>query len=175
VLFLDGERETTIKLLGVDHDALVIVVSEGNDVHHEVGCLECGADDSLRQPCFPAQLVARMRAGSPRGRSTLPQPPSSLIIPVDALHQEVRVSGQTVRLTPIESHRRQALAAKTNAVCRSEHLVSRIWGWNTAGESRLTTALICHLRRKVERDPGNPPLPPPRCRRGLHVGLSASG
>ena len=33
-----------------EHDALVIVVTDGKDVHDEIRCLESGADDYLRKP-----------------------------------------------------------------------------------------------------------------------------
>src|SRR5205807_2972365 len=80
------------------HDALVLVVTDGKDVRDEVRCLESGADDYLRKPFFPSQLLARIRAVSRRGRSTLEQRPSSIItvgpIRVDSLHNEVRVHGK---------------------------------------------------------------------------------
>src|SRR2546423_7587627 len=40
------------------HDALVLVMAMGKDVLHEVRCLEAGADDYLRKPFFPDQLLA---------------------------------------------------------------------------------------------------------------------
>ena len=49
------------------HDALVLVVTDGKDVQDEVRCLESGADDYLRKPFFPSQLLARIRAVSRRG------------------------------------------------------------------------------------------------------------
>ena len=222
MLFLDGERDTTIKLLVVDtdrnlvemltgwlktlgyevhraytgkqamrewgehqpdliildtmlidvdalamcremrskHDALVIVVTDGKDVHDEIRCLESGADDYLRKPFFPAQLLARIHAVSRRGRSTLTQRPSSLItigpLTVDSLHNEVTVSGKTVRLTPIESRILHLLAVNTNVVCTSEQIVSHVWGFNNDGDSSLIKAHIRHLRQKVEPDPGKP-------------------
>ena len=61
------------------HDALVLVMTDGKDVQDEVRCLESGADDYLRKPFFPTQLLARMHALSRRGRSTLAQRPSSII------------------------------------------------------------------------------------------------
>jgi DNA-binding response OmpR family regulator len=141
-------------------DALVIVVTDGKDVHDEVGCLESGAHDYLRKPFFPAQLLARIRAVSRRGRSTLTLRPSSLItighITVDSLHNEVTVSGKTVRLTPIESKMLHVLATNTNAICTSEHIVSHVWGLNNDGERSLIKAHISHLRQKVELDPGKP-------------------
>ena len=222
MLFLDGERDTTIKLLVVDtdrnlvemltgwlktlgyevhraytgkqamrewgehqpdliildtmlidvdalamcremrskHDALVIVVTDGKDVQDEVRCLESGADDYLRKPFFPAQLLARIHAVSRRGRSTLTQRSSSPTtigpMTIDWLHNEVTVSGKTVRLTPIESKMLHLLAVNTNAVCTSEQIVSHVWGFNNDGDSSLIKAHIRHLRQKVEPDPGKP-------------------
>src|SRR5437660_10881989 len=77
------------------HDALVIVVTDGKDVQDEIRCLESGADDYLRKPFFPAQLLARIHAVSRRGRSTLTQRSSSPTtigpMTIDWLHNEVRV------------------------------------------------------------------------------------
>ena len=142
------------------HDALVIVVTDGKDVHDEIRCLESGADDYLRKPFFPAQLLARIHAVSRRGRSTLTQRSSSPTtigpMTIDWLHNEVTVSGKTVRLTPIESKMLHLLAVNTNAVCTSEQIVSHVWGFNNDGDSSLIKAHIRHLRQKVEPDPGKP-------------------
>src|SRR5438034_4294449 len=89
------------------HDALLLIATDGKDVRDEVRCLESGADDYLRKPFFPSQLLARIHAVSRRGRSTLTQRSSSPTtigpMTIDWLHNEVTVSGKTVRLTPIES------------------------------------------------------------------------
>src|SRR5437763_745927 len=61
------------------HDALVLVLTDGKDVQDEVRCLESGADNYLRKPFFPSQLLARIHAVSRRGRSTLSQRPASII------------------------------------------------------------------------------------------------
>src|SRR3989442_3183531 len=103
------------------HDALVLVITEGKEVQDEVRCLESGADDYLRKPFFPAQLLARIHALSRRGRSTLTQRPSSIItvgpIRVDSLHNEVNINGKTVRLTPTESKLLHLLAVNASNVC----------------------------------------------------------
>src|SRR5690242_15158879 len=44
------------------HDALVLVISTGNDILDEVRCLERGADDYLRKPFLPDQLLAHLHA-----------------------------------------------------------------------------------------------------------------
>jgi len=142
------------------HDALVLVVTDGKDVQDEVRCLESGADDYLRKPFFPSQLLARIRAVSRRGRSTLTQRPSSIIkvgpLCVDSLHNEVRINGKTARLTPTESKLLHLLAVNANNVCTADQIVSHIWGFGNDGDSCLIKAHIRHLRQKVEPDPSKP-------------------
>jgi DNA-binding response OmpR family regulator len=142
------------------HDALVLVVTDGKDVQDEVKCLESGADDYLRKPFFPSQILARIRAVSRRGRATLSQRPSSIVkvgpLQVDSLHNEVRVNGKTTRLTPTESKLLHLLAVNVNNVCTASQIVSHIWGFGNDGDSCLIKAHIRHIRQKVEPDPANP-------------------
>jgi DNA-binding response OmpR family regulator len=142
------------------HDALVLVMTEEKGVRDEVHCLESGADDYLRKPFFPSQLLARIHALSRRGRSTLSQRPSSIItvgpIRVDSLHNEVSINGKAARLTPTESKLLHLLAVNANNVCTAGQIVSHIWGFGNDGDSCLIKAHIRHLRQKVEPDPGKP-------------------
>jgi DNA-binding response OmpR family regulator len=142
------------------HDAMVLVLTEGKDVHDEVRCLESGADDYLRKPFFPSQLLARIHALSRRGRSSLSQRPSSIIsvgpLRIDALHNEASVNGKIVRLTPIESKLLHLLAVNANNVCTGVQIVSHIWGFDYEADSGLIKAHIRHLRQKIEPDPGKP-------------------
>ena len=142
------------------HDALILVINDGKDVQDEVRCLESCADDYLRKPFFPSQLLARIRAMSRRGRSTLSQRPSSIItvgpICVDSLHNEVQVNGKTSRLTPTESKLLHLLAVNANNVCTANQIVSHIWGFGNDGDACLIKAHIRHLRQKIELDPGTP-------------------
>ena len=142
------------------HDALVLVMTDGKDVQDEVRCLESGADDYLRKPFFPSQLIARIHALSRRGRSTLTQRPSSIItvgpICVDSLHNEVIIDGKIARMTPTESKLLHLLAINANNVCTANQIVSHIWGFGNDGDTSLIKAHIRHLRQKIEPDPGKP-------------------
>jgi DNA-binding response OmpR family regulator len=142
------------------HDALVFVITDGKEVQDEVRCLESGADDYLRKPFFPTQLLARIHALSRRGRSTLAQRPSSIItvgpMRVDSLHNEVLVDGRKARLTPTESKLLHLLAVNANNVCTASQIVSHIWGFGNDGDTCLIKAHIRHIRQKVEPDPGKP-------------------
>ncbi len=142
------------------HDALVMVVTEEKNVHDEVRCLNAGADDYLRKPFFPSQLLAHIRAISRRARTTLEQGPSSIVtvgpISVDLLHNEVHINGKVARLTPTESKILHLLALNANDVCTASQIVAHVWGYAGEGDSSLIKAHIRHLRQKIEPDPGNP-------------------
>ncbi|QBD78401.1 response regulator transcription factor [Ktedonosporobacter rubrisoli] len=146
--------------LRTKHDALVLVVTDGKDVQDEVRCLESGADDYLRKPFYPSQLLARIRAVSRRARSTLERRPSSIVtvgpICVDSLHNEVTIHGKTARLTPTESKLLHLLAISANDVCTANQIVTHVWGYDGDGDAGLIKAHIRHLRQKIEPDPGNP-------------------
>src|SRR5713226_5833629 len=142
------------------HDALVLVITDSKDVQDEVRCLESGADDYLRKPFFPQQLLARIHAVSRRGRSTLAQRPSSIMkvgpLLLDSTHKELRINGKLARLTSTESKLLHLLAVNADHVCTASQIVSHVWGFENDGDSGLIKAHIRHLRQKIEPDPGNP-------------------
>ena len=156
----DVDMLTMCRELRNKHDALIIVVTDEKDVRDEVRCLESGADDYLRKPFFPSQLLARIRAVGRRSRSTSERRPSSVVtvgpICIDSLHNEVTVHGKTMRLTPTESKLLHLLAISANDVCTANQIVTHVWGYDGEGDAGLIKAHIRHLRQKVEPDPGNP-------------------
>ena len=156
----DADALAMCSTMRMKHDALVLVITEGKSVHEEVRCLESGADDYLRKPFFPSQLLARIRAVSRRARATLEQRPSSIItvgpIRVDSLHNEVTVHEKTSRLTPTEGKLLHFLATNANDVCVLSQIVTHVWGYDGDGDESLIKAHIRHLRQKIEPDPGKP-------------------
>ena len=156
----DADALAMCRTMRMKHDALVLVITEGKSVHDEVRCLESGADDYMRKPFFPSQLLARIRAVSRRARATLEQRPSSIItvgpIRVDSLHNEVTVHEKTSRLTPTEGKLLHFLATNANDVCVLSQIVTHVWGYNGDGDESLIKAHIRHLRQKIEPEPGKP-------------------
>jgi len=155
----DGNVLALCREMRTVHDALVLVVTEGKDVHDEIRALESGADDYLHKPFFPAQLLAHIRAIGRRARSTLKQRPSSILtvgpVYVDAMHNEVCIHGKTKRLTPTESKLLHLLAINANDVCTAGQIVTYLWGYGEGDES-LIKAHIRHLRQKIEPNPAEP-------------------
>jgi DNA-binding response OmpR family regulator len=142
------------------HEAQVLALTEAITSQDEIRCLELGADDYLRKPFLPAQLLAHIRALSRRGRSSQQAPTSSTLtvgsIHIDAVSSQVSVNGRTSYLTPIENKLLRFLAMNANNVCTGDQIVSHIWGFSNYGDIRLIKAHMQHLRQKIERDPANP-------------------
>jgi DNA-binding response OmpR family regulator len=142
------------------HNAQVLALTEAITSQDEIRCLELGADDYLRKPFLPAQLLAHIRALSRRGRSAQQAATSSILsvgpIHIDAVSSQVSVNGRTSYLTPIENKLLRFLAINANNVCTGDQIVSHIWGFSNYGDIRLIKAHIQHLRQKIEDDPGNP-------------------
>jgi DNA-binding response OmpR family regulator len=142
------------------HDALLMIVTDRTSVQDEIRCLEAGADDYIRKPFFPKQLLAHIRAISRRTRFTSEQPPSSILtvgpIQVDSLHNEVSIHGKTSRLTPMESKLLHFLAVNANTVCAASQILSHLWGLGNDGDSSTIKVLIHRLRQKIELNPSNP-------------------
>lgn len=156
----DGDALAICRELRARHDALVLALAHDGDVRFEVQCLESGADDYLRLPFFPLQLLAHIHALSRRVRSTLERRPSSVLtvgpLHIDTMRNEVKVQGRTARLTPTESKVLHILAANAGDVCTLEQIVTYVWGYGNEGDTYLIKAHIRHLREKIEVDAGNP-------------------
>lgn len=156
----DADMLKLCQELRLEHDALVMVMTASRDVQDEVYSLEAGADDYLRKPFFPAQLIARLHALSRRLRSTLQLNPSSRVIVgpicIDVLQRQVTINGRVIRLTATESRMLHLLALNANDVCTADQIVTFVWGYDDNGGTDLIKTHIRHLRQKIEIDPGRP-------------------
>ena len=142
------------------HDALLLIVTAEKDMKYEIRCLESGADDYLRKPFSPSQLLAHIHAVSRRARSTLQSHSPSVItagpISVDIRSNEVTMHGKVVRLSPIERKLLHLLTMQANMVCTAEQIVTHVWGYDGDGDARFIKTHIRHLRQKIEPDPSHP-------------------
>src|ERR1700735_772294 len=96
-----------LRKLGASYDTpILMLTARGDDVDRIVG-LELGADDYLRQPFNPREVVARIRAILPRPSTRPARGAASDVLAVGSIalnpgmHQ-VRVSAQPVALTGAE-------------------------------------------------------------------------
>ncbi|MBO9726572.1 MAG: response regulator transcription factor [Novosphingobium sp.] len=138
-------------------DVPVIMLSARGDEVDKVIGLELGADDYVAKPCFPRELVARLRANmrrhQPADRGPPPPPP-----PVCRLGElEVQVAarraswrGVPVELTASEFNILLVLARAGEAVSTKDELSLRGLGRARQSYDRSVDVHVSNLRIKLE-------------------------
>jgi DNA-binding response OmpR family regulator len=141
----------------------VIMLTARRMEEDRVGGLDLGADDYVTKPFSPRELVSRVRAvlrrATPGAEPALPARPSQLTLGeltvlLDA--RRVELYGQLIELTPKEFDVLVTLASAPDHVFSREDLLSRVWGFDYLGDSRTVDVHIGTLRKKIEREPGQP-------------------
>jgi two-component system, OmpR family, response regulator MtrA len=134
----------------------IVMLTAKSDTVDVVLGLESGADDYVVKPFKPKELVARIRA---RLRQFPAEPAEQMQIgdvTIDVPAHQVRRSGRTIPLTPLEFDLLVALARKPRQVFTREVLLEQVWGYRHAADTRLVNVHVQRLRSKVEVDPEHP-------------------
>ncbi len=113
--------------------------------------LELGADDYVKKPFSPKELVARVRALLRRGES---QSDSKTLtigseLLMDLEKYTVHVNGESVSLTPTEFRILRILAERKEMVFSRDQILEKLWGNEKAVIDRTIDVHIKHIREKL--------------------------
>jgi DNA-binding response OmpR family regulator len=147
-------------VLRAESSVPVIMLTARTAEEDKLAGLEVGADDYVTKPFSPRELVARVkavlrRAGGDR-EAERPPPIVAGDLVVDLAAHEVRLRGQTVRLTPREFQLLALLAANPGYAFSRAQLLERAFGMDYEGLERTVDVHLMNLRRKIEPDPRRP-------------------
>jgi len=137
----------------------VLIVTARDSVEDRVIGLDAGADDYLVKPFAFAELLARIRALSRRGRADAPVPLKVSDLEVDASTRRVSRGGRTLDLTAREFELLEYLVRNGGRVVSREMLARDVWK-ETGRATPLDNVIDVHiarLRRKVD-DTAEPKL-----------------
>ena len=142
----DGDGVQLLAELRTWYDVPVLVLTGATDPRRMLAAFEAGADDYLRKPFGPDELLARLRAllRRPRGEEAASAQRSYGALEVDLAARTVRVGGAPVHLTPTEWRILGALLANPGKLLTHRWMLAEVWDGSHGDETRA--ALRAHLR-----------------------------
>jgi len=132
----------------------IVMLTAKGDTQDVVLGLEAGADDYMVKPFKPQELVARINTRLRRNTKVGTLTIADLVI--DQMEHKVLKNNKEIALTRLEFDLLAALAKEPGRVFTREVLLSEVWGYQPAADTRLVNVHVQRLRSKIESDPDNP-------------------
>jgi DNA-binding response OmpR family regulator len=134
---------------------IIMITARGEDFEKIMG-LDIGADDYIVKPFSPREVVARIKAilrrtenhpaGEDSGKNVIQH--NGLLIDLNSY--TVLLRGEPVICTPKEIEILFLLASNPGHVFTRDTLLSKVWGYDFAGETRTVDTHIKRLRAKLD-------------------------
>ncbi|MCL6646647.1 MAG: response regulator transcription factor [Dehalococcoidia bacterium] len=139
-------------------DIPIVILTAIDTEETKVRAIELYADDYVTKPFSYPELAARI--GRILKRAWPAGPPASAVqvdadLTIDFAGQNVRVRGETRRLTPTETRLLHLLYANAGRILPNELILDRVWP-DAEGEMSYLWEYIRRLREKLGDDPAHP-------------------
>lgn len=142
----------------------IIMLTAKDDEFDKVLGLELGADDYMTKPFSPREVTARVKAVL---RRTHVSEEESTHKDKDHLYEfgtlqvypdrfEVFLKEEALEFTPKEFELLLHLVENKNRVLTRDQLLSAVWNYDFAGDTRIVDVHISHLREKIEENSRKP-------------------
>lgn len=147
--------EVCLELRKTSAMPIVMLTAKGEEIDRILG-LELGADDYIVKPFSPREVVARVKAILRRVESKAQSKDPNVInyngLSIDLNSYSVQLRDIPVICTPKEIEILYMLASNPGQVFTRDTLLSRVWGYDFAGETRTVDTHIKRLRAKLNSD-----------------------
>lgn len=143
----------------------ILMLTAKDDEFDKVLGLELGADDYMTKPFSPREVVARVKAILRRtqiqSEPVQAQPEDAGQVKIGDLKimpefYEAYFMEDLLELTPKEFELLLYLAKHKGRVLTRDQLLSAVWNYDFAGDTRIVDVHISHLREKIEKNTKKP-------------------
>lgn len=142
-----------------NHVPIIMLTARGEEPDKVLG-LEIGADDYMTKPFSPREVLARVKAvlrrskqpGLEEQQEQLKE--GSLIVYPE--RYEVLKDGEELEFTPKEFELLVYFMQNKNRVLTRDQLLSAVWNYDFAGDTRIVDVHVSHLREKIEENTKKP-------------------
>ena len=159
-----GGMEVCKELRSEKKNTPIIMLTARDDEFDKVLGLELGADDYMTKPFSPREVIARVKAVL---RRFMPSPleeeteKSEISYEYGALKVypdrfEAFLGEESLEFTPKEFELLVYLLEHKNRVLTRDQLLSAVWNYDFAGDTRIVDVHISHLREKIEENSRKP-------------------
>jgi DNA-binding response OmpR family regulator len=132
---------------------IIMLTARTEDIDRILG-LELGADDYVTKPYNPRELVARVRAvlrrSNPAAETADAAPPIRLgDVTLDPARRTALVGDEAITLRSKEFDLLQHLMENPGLVLSRDRLLSQVWGYDFAGETRTVDVHVAAVRKEL--------------------------
>lgn len=127
----------------------VLLLTAKAEVEDRVAGLNAGADDYLPKPFATQELIARIKALARRSESYAESLKKVGNLELDGNRYEMRVGNESVSLTNKEYQLMELFMQHPGYVFSTEHLMDKIWGYETESDINVVWTHIGFVRKKL--------------------------
>lgn len=127
--------------------------------------LDLGADDYITKPFGTSELLARIRTAIRHSRAAFLNqggaPTGTFVsggLTIDYDKHRVFVDGTDAGLTQNEYKIVSLLGKYAGKVMTYDSIIKEIWGPNMKNDNRILRVNMANIRRKIEKNPAEPPV-----------------
>lgn len=130
----------------------IIMLTARRDLADKVIGLDLGADDYVTKPFEMEELLARIRAGLRRSKSSAGEATVLELadLSVNLLNREVIKQGDRIELTKTEYDLLVYLLVNKGLVLTRDQIVEHVWGYDFGGDTNVLDVYIRYLRKKLD-------------------------
>lgn len=159
IMLPDTSGIAVCQTLRKSSDVPIVMLTARRGEESVVMGLEVGADDYIKKPVGPTEVVSRVRAHLRRRRMDGRASDHKLTFPglaIDPVRRQVSANEDLIDLTATEFEILSFLAASPGRVYSREQIMQHLWDGEFYGEPRTADVHVQHIRKKIEADPKNP-------------------